>query len=62
MPQGLPRRGERSATTIASLLTEALAAYQSGTDDQQEPTPTPERFDSFVGDSAASAGRHRSPE
>lgn len=62
MPRGLPRRGERSATTIASLLTEALAAYQSTNDDQQEPASTPPRVDSLVGDSAAQAGRHRSPE
>jgi GGDEF domain-containing protein len=61
-PRGLPRRGERSATTIASLLTEALAAYQSTNDDQEEPPRTPERFDSFVGDEATAAGRHRSPE
>jgi GGDEF domain-containing protein len=61
-PHGLPRRGERSATTIASLLTEALAAYQSTTDDQHESARTPDRFDSLVGDPAVDSGRHRSPE
>jgi GGDEF domain-containing protein len=61
-PEGLPRRGERSATTIASLLTEALAAYQSSADDQGEPHRTPERFDSFLADEATMFGRHRSPE
>jgi hypothetical protein len=44
------------------LLTEALAAYQSTTDDQVEPLRAPERFDSFVEDEATAAGRHRSPE
>lgn len=57
-PEGLPRRGERSATTIASLLTEALAAYQSTTDDEDEPHRGPERFDW----DPTAAGRHRSPE
>ena len=61
-PEGLPRRGERSATTIASLLTEALAAYQSTTDDQGEPHHTLDRFDSFLADEATAFGRHRSPE
>ena len=61
-PAGPRRRGERSATTIASLLTEALAAYQSTTDDQGEQPPAPERFDSFAGDPAIHPGRHRSPE
>jgi hypothetical protein len=61
-PEGLPRRGERSATTIASLLTEALAAYQSTTDDQGEPHHTMDRFDSFLADEATAFGRHRSPE
>ena len=60
-PEGLPRRGERSATTIASLLTEALAAYQSTTDDEDEPHLAPERYD-FLGDPNTIAGRHRSSE
>ncbi|HYQ66755.1 hypothetical protein [Actinophytocola sp.] len=53
-PEGLPRRGERSATTIASLLTEALAAYQATTDTADEQDETP-RF-------TEDTGRHRSPE
>jgi cell division septation protein DedD len=57
-PEGLPRRGERSATTIASLLTEALAAYQSTADEEDEPHRGPERFDW----DPTTAGRHRSPE
>lgn len=61
-PEGLPRRGERSATTIASLLTEALAAYQSTADDEG---PAAERYD-FLGDPHTDpntiAGRHRSTE
>jgi hypothetical protein len=56
-PAGRPRRGERSATTIASLLTEALAAYQSTTEEEDEPPRAPEP----LGD-ATNAGRHRSPE
>ncbi|HEX6351611.1 hypothetical protein [Actinophytocola sp.] len=62
-PEGLPRRGERSATTIASLLTEALAAYQATGDDGGDEEPrTPDRFDSFMGDPNTAMGRHRSPE
>jgi hypothetical protein len=65
-PDNLPRRGERSSATIASLLTEALAAYQSTAEDAEEHR-APERFDSFVGDDAEPQqsgvrGRHRSPE
>lgn len=65
-PNDLPRRGERSSATIASLLTEALAAYQSTAEDT-ESHRTPERFDSFVGDDSdrppsGVRGRHRSPE
>ncbi len=65
-PPGLPRRGERSSATIASLLTEALAAYQSSTS-EDESHRTPERFDSFLGDDGERQqfgvpGRHRSPE
>jgi GGDEF domain-containing protein len=62
-PEGLPRRGERSATTIASLLTEALAAYQATGDDENGGGPaTPDRHDSILGDPSSAAGRHRSPE
>ncbi|TDV38752.1 hypothetical protein [Actinophytocola oryzae] len=61
-PHGLPRRGERSATTIASLLTEALAAYQSTTDDQQEPAHTPDRGDSPADGLPPNPGRHRSAD
>jgi hypothetical protein len=61
-PAGPRRRGERSATTIASLLTEALAAYQSSTDEQDEQPPAPERYDSFAGDPVINPGRHRSLE
>lgn len=65
-PDGPPRRGERSSATIASLLTEALAAYQSTAEDS-ESHRAPERFDSFVSDDAERRqsgvrGRHRSPE
>jgi GGDEF domain-containing protein len=65
-PDGPPRRGERSSATIASLLTEALAAYQSTAEDS-ESHRAPERFDSFVSDDAdrqqsGIRGRHRSPE
>jgi hypothetical protein len=65
-PDGPPRRGERSSATIASLLTEALAAYQSTAEDS-ESHRAPERFDSFLGDEAERqqsgvTGRHRSPE
>jgi hypothetical protein len=65
-PDGPPRRGERSSATIASLLTEALAAYQSTAEDS-ESHRAPERFDSFVSDDAERQqsgvpGRHRSPE
>ncbi|WP_459716679.1 GGDEF domain-containing protein [Actinophytocola sp. KF-1] len=65
-PDDLPRRGERSSATIASLLTEALAAYQSTAEDA-EVHRAPERFDSFVSDDAdrqqsGVRGRHRSPE
>ena len=65
-PPGLSRRGERSSATIASLLTEALAAYQSTAEDAESHL-APERFDSFAGDEAEQPppgvrGRHRSPE
>jgi hypothetical protein len=60
-PAGLPRR-ERSATTIASLLTEALAAYQSTTDGQDESPRAPESTLGDADDEAAASGRHRSPE
>ncbi|MFI7680384.1 hypothetical protein [Actinophytocola sp. NPDC049390] len=63
-PDDLPQRGERSSATIASLLTEALAAYQSTAEDA-EVHRAPERFDSFVaGDDdrqqSGASGRHRS--
>ena len=67
-PRGLSRRGERSATTIASLLTEALAAYQSSTDSADTPSTTAnttgeqEEQQRHPEDSATAAGRHRSPE
>jgi GGDEF domain-containing protein len=65
-PAGMPRRGERSSATIASLLTEALAAYQSSTSDDASHR-APERFDSFLADDgereqSGASGRHRSPE
>lgn len=68
-PAGPPRRGERSSATIASLLTEALAAYQSTAEDADSHR-APERFDSFVSDvsddsdrqQSGVTGRHRSPE
>ncbi|MGB3437495.1 MAG: diguanylate cyclase [Actinophytocola sp.] len=65
-PAGPPRRGEKSSATIASLLTEALAAYQSTAEDS-EPHRGQERFDSVVGDDPEPRqpgvqGRHRSPE
>jgi hypothetical protein len=63
-PENRPRRGERSSATIASLLTEALAAYQSTAEDA-EAHRAPERFDSFVSDDSdrqqsGASGRHRS--
>ncbi|MFL6125522.1 hypothetical protein [Actinophytocola sp.] len=66
-PHGRLRRGERSATTIASLLTEALAAYQSSTDAAETAgnTATTDEQDEpgrLSGDAATAAGRHRSPE
>lgn len=62
-------RRERSSTTIAGLLAEALAAYQETTDDS-EPAPKPaerardddfDRLFDWRYQSPAS-GRHRSPE
>jgi hypothetical protein len=61
-PAGPPRRGERSSATIASLLTEALAAYQSTAEDAEshhagdpvDPAPGEPRPEG--------RGRHRSAE
>ncbi|MFC4858241.1 hypothetical protein [Actinophytocola glycyrrhizae] len=65
-PAGPLRRGEKSSATIASLLTEALAAYQSTAEDV-ESDGAPERFGSFAGDDPergrpGASGRHRSTE
>ena len=74
-PPGEPSRRDRSdSTTIAGLLAEALAAYQSSAEDDEEnkapepprkPEPEPfDRFDDFLSDPRQSGvtGRHRSPE
>jgi hypothetical protein len=67
-PEHMPRRDRSDSTTIAGLLAEALAAYQSSSEDDLDETPSaPEpldRFDSFLNDSRQSgfSGRHRSPE
>ena len=59
------QRGERSdSTTIAGLLAEALAAYQSTADDEDDyhpprPEPAPQPFEGF---DTFAHGRHRSPE
>jgi hypothetical protein len=65
-PAGLPRRGEKSSATIASLLTEAMAAYQSTAEDS-EIRQVADRFDAYAVDDAERPppgvrGRHRSPE
>ena len=73
-PPGEPSRRDRSdSTTIAGLLAEALAAYQSSTEDAEDeaveaprkPEPEPfDRFDDFLSDPRQSGvtGRHRSSE
>jgi hypothetical protein len=68
-PDDMPRRDRSDSTTIAGLLAEALAAYQSSSENDLDETPAaeaepPDRFDSFLNDSRQSgfSGRHRSPE
>lgn len=65
-PAGLPRRGEKSSATIASLLTEAMAAYQSTAEDS-ETRQAADRLDAYAVEDAEPPppgvrGRHRSPE
>lgn len=69
-PDDMPRRDRSDSTTIAGLLAEALAAYQSSTEeDEAEPEPpqAPDRFDTFLQNAddrqqSGVHGRHRSPE
>jgi hypothetical protein len=68
-PAGEPvsRRDRSDSTTIAGLLAEALAAYQSSTEDEPPRSPEPEPLDGFDtlmdGERQSGVtGRHRSPE
>jgi GGDEF domain-containing protein len=62
-PDDIPRAERSDSTTIAGLLAEALAAYQSSVDEEQARASAPKadpiaEFQQRTG----AAGRHRSPE